>query len=461
MKVTLKNFRRCDRLTTLLCALCALCGFFLPRAAEAQSRQVPAPPQQRPLVIHSGTVHTVSGSVIRDNGYIVIEAGLITQVGQGAPPDVARAEAFDARGLHIYPGLIAAETTIGLTETSAVDVTNDFRELGSFTSEVRAAVAVNPDSDLIPVTRSNGILTMMVTPRGGTVSGRASIMRLDGWTWEQMAIDDAAGLVINWPRTEPFFSPRFERSEDEQRKQIAENLKQIEDFFDEALAYVKAREGDEPVKTDLRLESMRPVLAGEKPVFVYASTIGQIESAVGMAVRRDLKIVIVGGSQADRAIPLLKEHDVPVIIAGTHRLPTQRHEPYDEPFTLPKRLHEAGIRFAIASGAEPAHERQLNHNAATAAAYGLPREEALRAVTQRAAEILGIGATHGTIEPGKVATLIITTGDPLEITTDTLIAFIDGRQIDLGDRHKALYAKYREKYEQLGLIKEEEATAKQ
>jgi len=442
-----------------LCALSAACCLLFSRTAHAQSRQVPAPPQDRPMVIHNGTVHTVSGPVIHDNGFLVIEHGVITQVGQGMPPSIARAQVFDAKGLHIYPGLIAAETTIGLTETSAVDVTNDYRELGSFTPEVRAAVAVNPDSDLIPVTRSNGILTMMVTPRGGIVAGRASIMRLDGWTWEAMAIDDAAGLVINWPRTEPFTSRFFQRSEEEQRKQIVENLQEIEDFFDDAQAYAKAHDSGELIETDLRFEAVRRALIDDKPIFINASTLGQIESAVGMAARRHLKIVIIGGAQADRAASLLKEHNIPVIITGTHRLPSERHDPYDDPYTLPNRLYEAGVRFAIASGAEPAHERQLNHNAATAAAYGLPRDEALKAVTQYAAEIIGIGASHGTLESGKAATFIVTTGDPLEITTDTLMAFIDGRRIDLGDRHKALYAKYREKYEQLGLIKKEEATA--
>lgn len=447
-------------LRTVAFALVILTSACVSTNASAQSRQIPAPPQERPLVIHSATVHTVSGIVLENTGFIVIEKGVITQIGRGTPPTVARAQVFDAKGLHVYPGLIASATVVGLSETSAVDVTNDFRELGNYKPEVRAAVAVNPDSDLIPVTRSNGILTMMVTPQGGTIAGRSSVMRLDGWTWENMAIDDAAGLMMSWPRMEPIsFSPRFDRPESEQRKEIAETLEEIEQFFDEAAAYVKAKDAAEPIETDVRFEAMRPMLAGKKPIFISASTLSQIEAAVGFAVRRHLKIVIVGGEDAGLAIPLLKEHDIPVIITGTHRLPRHRQDAYDEPFTLPARLHEGGVRFAIASGAEPAHERQLNHNAATAAAYGLPKDEALRAVTQYAAEIIGIGATHGTIEPNKAGTLIITTGDPLEITTDVLVAFIDGKRIDLSDRHKALYAKYREKYVQLGLIKKEEPKA--
>ena len=433
-------------------ALLVICG-----QAGAQSQQIPAPPQDAPVVIHSATIHTVSGNPIEGNGYVVFDNGVITDVGQGRAPRVPNARVIDANGLHIYPGFIAADTTMGLTETGSVQVTVDTTELGEVTPEVRAAVAINPDSSLIPVARSNGILTGLVFPRGGLVAGRCSTIRLDGWTWEQMTIDAEAGLVVSWPRTEPFTGFSFRRprlSEEEQRKQIAERLERIEQLFDDARAYLRAREADPTQATDLRYEAMRSVLDGEKPVFVRASSVGQIESAIAWATRRKLRIVIVGGQEASKAIPLLLKHDVPVIIGGLHRLPQNRYDPYDSPFTLPAKLHRAGVRFAIASGTSPAHERNLNHNAATAVAYGLPKSEALRAVTLSAAQIIGLGQTHGSIEVGKAATLIITQGDPLQITTDTLVAFIDGRQIDLGNRQKSMHEKYREKYRQLGLIGE-------
>lgn len=419
----------------------------------AQSRQIPAPPQHNPIIIHSATIHTVSGEAIENNGYVIFENGIILHVGQGKPPTVPQAELVDASGLHVYPGLISTDTYMGLTETSSIDVTNDHTEFGDVKPEVRAAVAVNPDSALFPVARANGILTAMVFPRGGLVSGRGSIMRLDGWTWEDMTIDPEAGLLINWPRTEPARRSRFNRtSESDQLKQIKENLELIEDLFDDALAYAKSRDADTTLAKDLRYEAMRYVLRRRKPVFVRASSVGQIESAVAWAVRKNLKIVIVGGQDADKAIPLLKKHNIPVIITGLHRLPSNRHDDYDRLFTLPAKLHEAGILFAIASGTSPAHERNLNHNAATAVAYGLPESEALRSITLYAAQIIGLGSTHGSIEVNKYATLIITDGDPLQITTDTLVAFIDGRRIDLGSRHKTLNDKYREKYRQLGII---------
>jgi imidazolonepropionase-like amidohydrolase len=418
-----------------------------------QSRQVPAPPQQRTVTIHSATVHPVSGDVI-ENGYVTFEKGRITQIGSGNAPQVRGAEQFDASGLHLYPGLIESFTNLGLTEVGAVAVTHDSSELGKFKPEVRAAVALNPDSDLIPVARSNGILTAMVRPEGGLVSGQAAVIRLDGWTWEDLAIDDRAGLIVSWPMTEPIESWWMEKTREEQLKDIEEGLREVERKFDESQSYIKAHDADPTLKTDLRHEAMRPYLSGKKPVFVRASSMGQIESAVAWGQRRKLNIVIVGGHEADLVIPLLKKHDIPVIIGGLHRLPGRRHSAYDQPYSLPAALHEAGIRFCISSSTEAAHIRNLNHVAATAVAYGLPKDIALRAVTQSAADLLGVGSILGTIDRGKSATLIVTSGDPLEITTDTLVAFIDGRRIDLGDRQKTLYRKYRSRYVQLGLLKE-------
>lgn len=422
-------------------------------AALGQSRQIPAPPQNGPIVIRGATVHTVAGPSY-EPGYVRFDGGLITDVGGGRGPDVdGETRVVDADGLHVYPGLISSDTLLGLVETGSVDVTRDYDEQGDVTPEVWAAVAVNPDTDLIPVTRANGILTALIYPQGGLISGRASLIRLDGWTWEQMAIEPSAGLVVSWPQTEARRGRWYMRGGgDDSRDRYQERMEAIERLFDDALAYVKAREARPELPVDLRLESMRPVLAGEMPIFLRASSRSQIESAIAWAQRRGLRIVIVGGSEADQVADLLARYDVPVILGGVHRMPGHRDDPYDSPFTLPGRLYEAGVRFAIASGSGAAHERNLNHNAATAVAFGLPQAEALKCVTLGAAEIIGLGATHGSLESGKAATLIVTTGDPLQITTDTLLAFIDGREIDLGNRHKALYEKYRQKYLQLGLL---------
>lgn len=447
-------------LRAFACVSLAACA----AAAFAQSRQVPAPPQSYPIAILNATIHPVSSKTI-ERGYVLFDHGVITAVGAGQPapelikPGMSR---INAENMHVYPGLIASNTYLGLTEIGDIDQTNDHTEIGRVKPEVRAAPAINPDTDLIPVTRSNGILTGLIFPRGGLVSGRCSSIRFDGWTWEDMTIDAEAGLVVNWPRTEPITSRWMDRPEEEQRKEIREDLDAIEKVFDDAAAYVAAKDNDPALTSDQRYEAMRPFLKGEKPVYVSAALVGQIESAVAWALRRHLKIVIVGGAQADQCVELLKKHDIPVIIGGIHRLPTRRQDDYDQPYALPAKLHAAGVRFCIASGDEAAHERSLNYMAATAAAYGLPKDEALKAVTLSAARIIGAGDRLGSLEPGKAATLILTSspgggadgGDPLEITTDTLVAFIDGRRIDLGNRQTALYEKYQAKYRQLGLLKD-------
>jgi imidazolonepropionase-like amidohydrolase len=418
----------------------------------AQSRQVPAPAQSETVVLMAATIHPVTGPVI-DNGYLIFDKGVITAMGEGNAPNVPNAVKHNASGMHVYPGLISAYSNVGLIEVDAVDVTHDYAELGRVKPEVRAAVAVNPDSDLIPVARAAGVLTALTFPSTGLVSGRCSLLQLDGWTWEDLSIDPDAGLVVNWPRTEPVISRFNPTSEEEQRKQIKEDLEAIEKVFNDAAAYIQARDADSTVNTDMRYEAMRPMLKGDKPVFISASMAGQIESAVAWANRRGLKIVIVGGAQADQVTDLLKQHDVPVIITGVHRVPLRRQDAYDQPFSLPAKLHEAGVRFCIATDGEASNLRNLAHQAATAAAYGLPRESALKAITLFPAQILGADGSLGSIEVGKSATLILTTGDPLDITNDVLVAFIDGRKIDLGSRHKSLHEKYREKYRQLGLIK--------
>ncbi len=415
----------------------------------AQSIQIPGEPQQKPVAIINATIHPVSSAPI-ENGFVLFKDGVITGVGAGAfvysgPEQI---EVIDAKGQHLYPGLISADTTIGLSEIGAVRATNDVRETGQVTPEVRAAVAVNPDSALIPVARANGILTVMTVPQGGVVSGYCSIIRMDGWTTEELTINDRAGLVIRWPNVRPRTAWWIQESEEEQLRQARERLDQIESLFRDAAAYLQARKADADLPVDLRLESMAPAMSGFAPVYIHASDSAEIESAVAWANRWRVKPIIVGGAELGRSIDLLKAHDVPVIIVGTHRMPSRRDAAYDEPFTLPERLRQAGVRFCIASGEEPAHERNLPYHAAKAVAYGLPADEGLRAITLSAAEIMGVGDTLGSIEVGKVATLMLTTGNPLEITSDVIAAWVDGSPVDLDNKQKALDRKYRHRYGQ-------------
>lgn len=417
------------------------------------SDQIPAPPQERPIALVGGTVHTVTGETL-ENGTVLFENGKITAVGTEVelPEDV---EIMRIAGQHVYPGLIAATSILGLVEIGAVRATRDFAEVGEITPNVRAEVAVNPDSELLPVTRANGVTLAHTLPVGGLMSGTSALIMLDGWTWEQMSLKAPVGLHVWWPRMGVRRGWWVRQSEEEQLKERDEHIKKIRQAFADARAYMKAKEAEESKgvpyhETDLRWEAMIPALKKEMPVFLHAEEIRQIQAAVDWALEEDLDVVLVGGRDAWRVTDLLKRHDIPVIVDDIHTLPMRRWEAYDTPFTNPLKLYEAGVKFCISGGVrEASNARNLPYHAAMAAAYGLPREEALKAITIHAAEILGVGDQVGSIEVGKDATLIVSTGDPLEITTRVETAFIQGRNIDLSSRHTQLYHKYKTKYERL------------
>ncbi len=417
-------------LAVLLALTCAV-------TATAQSRQVPAAPSPGTTILTGATIHPVSAPPLED-GWIAFTEGRITLVGRGDRPHLEGATVIDVQGKHIYPGLIAADSILGLVETGMAEVTHDHNELGSFTPEAKAVVAINPDSDLIPVTRAAGVLTALSVPDGGRMPGQAALIRLDGWDWEDLAIVPSAALVIEWP------------SLGGGGNTSAKHIEEIDAYFDDAEAWLAAASADPTLPPARRAEALRAAIEGEQPVLIKASTAGQIATAVAWATARGLSPIILGGEEADEVAPLLVEADVPVIVRGVHRYPRSRNRDPDEPHTLPTRLRDAGVRFCIAPRDRPAHLRNLPHHAATAVANGLTPEEGLRSITMDAADILGVGDRLGSLEPGKSATLIVTTGDPLQIRTSVEQAWIDGRQIDLESRQTQLRDKYRKKYDATG-----------
>lgn len=434
---------------TLAATACLL--VFLTLTPQASS-QVPAKPQERAIAIVGGTIHPVSGPAI-PGGTIVFDKGKITAIGITVQVPEG-AEVIGASGKHVYPGLISADTYIGLTEIGAVRASRDHTEAGRINPNARAEAAFNPESELIPVTRANGILTIVTAPRGGLISGTSAMMRMDGWTWEDMTLEAPAALIVNWPAMSISRAPWVTKSEEEQRKDIDKSLKELADAFRDARAYMRAKKaagtrGIPHHDTDVRWEAMIPVLERRVPVVVWATDVQQIQAAVAWAERENIRIIIGGGYDAWRVTDLLNRKNIPVLAGGIHRLPSRRFEQYDEPFLLPKKLHEAGISFAIISQEEAAHERSLPYHAANAAAFGLPKDEALKAITLYPAQIFGVADRIGSLEVGKDATLIVTTGDPLEIMTHVEMAFIEGRRIDLGNRHVRLYEKYGEKYRRM------------
>lgn len=443
-------------LTHLSCLIAAIAGL---TGAKAQDLTIHAGPQTHAVAIVNATIHPVSGPSIA-RGYIHFDKGVIVAVGEGDFTLAGPGAVIDATGKHVYPGMIGSVTQIGLSEISSVRAMRDHTEVGDISPEVRAAVAVNPDSWLIPVARSAGILTVGSFPTGGRIPGRASIMRLNGWTWEEMAVKQSAGLIVNWPNVRPVRAWWMTETDEEQQQGINRGLQAIDHAFDTALAYHRARRADSSHPVDLRWEAMgeflRPnaidpglcISLKPAPTFIFAQDVEQITSAVIWAAERGLNPVIVGGRDAPIVAELLKKHDVPVIVLGTHRFPKRADSPHDEAFTLPLRLEDAGVRWCLASGEEPGHERNLPHNAATAVEHGLPEDVAIAAITLRAAEILGVSDVLGSLEPGKAATLIVTDGSPLEIRTNVQRAFIDGRAIDLSNKQTVLDQKFREKYRQ-------------
>ena len=423
------------------------------------SDQIPGPPQSHPILLKNGVIHTISNGVIQ--GSILFDNGKITHVGEFIAPQVGT-EVIDLEGKHVYPGFIAAVSGIGLVEINAVDVTNDHSERGDFNPNVRANVAYNPDSEIIPTTRSNGVLIANVVPASGLVSGQSSIMMMDGWTWENATLSHPSGLHINWPQMGTRTQGRFGRSVPI-KKQIErrnKSLKALDDMMKESRAYArlrqtKSRSAENYHNEDLRLESMIPYVQGKLPIYVHANEVRQIEAAVHWSKRQDVNIIIVGGKDAWRTTNLLRKNKVPVIYEGVTALPNRRFEDYDQAYKGPALLHEAGVQFCIASSGSAGgayRVRNLPNQAAMAAAYGLPKDEALRSITLSAAEILGIDKQVGSLESGKDATLFISNGDALEIRTNVLQAYIQGRKIDMNDRHKTLYNKYQEKYRQLGIL---------
>ena len=430
--------------------IAALILFTVGRAQA--SPEIPGAPQDHPIALIGGTIHPVSGPEI-EGGTLVFDGGKITAVGKEAALP-AGVEKIDVSGKHVYPGLIDAFTYLGLTEIPMVRATNDHSETGSINPNAKALVAINPDSELIPVARSGGVLSVLTVPSGGLISGASALIQLDGWTWEEMTLEPAAGVHVRWPQMAPVFTWWQEMSAQEQLQTRDKALEEIHRTFDEARTYAAARRaaGDQPSPHDYnaRWEALVPVLEGKLPLVIQADEIQQIQSALAFAEREKIKIILAGGYDALECVDLLKRLDVPVIVGGVHRLPRRHDDPYDAPFTVPARLHAAGVKFCIASDERASMVRNLPYHAGTAAAFGLPPAEAIKAITLFPAQILGVGNRLGSLEAGKDATLIITTGDPLEAPSQVTLAYIQGRRVELNDRQKRLWEKYKEKYRRLG-----------
>ena len=410
--------------------------------------QIPGKPQDAPILLKGGDLYTVSDGVMEGTD-LLFDGGEITRIGKNLTPPPG-AKVVDVSGKRVYPGLIAAATTIGLTEIGAVRATNDLDEVGGVTPEVLAHVAYNPDSEVIPTVRSNGITTAQVKPAGSSFSnpsvivGRSFITYLDGWTKEDSGIKLIDALHVTWPSARvstSFFAPPIEK----QKERMKEQRDQLRKAFDGAKAYASAKKAGVEVETNLAHEAMMAALDGEIPVIVDADDYRQIVEAISFAKERGLRLIILGGLDAWMATDLLKANDVPVIIKTVQQLPQRADDDYDAVYRLPKMLHDAGVTFCM-TRADSWDSRNLPLEGGQAVAYGLPKEVALRSITLSAAEVLGIADREGSLEVGKKATLFVSEGDVMDTLGHRVThMWIEGRWVDLDNRHKALFRKYSEK----------------
>ena len=390
----------------------------------------------------NAVVHTVSGPV-HSPGFVLVDGDTIESAGPvGEQPDAGEANVVNLKGQHLFPGLIAPTTALGLMEIPAVRATVDTSEVGTYTPEVKSWLAVNPDSELIPVARANGITHFLPVPQGGTVTGQSGLMATIGWGYENMLRHSPVALHLFWP------SMNINPAADDAKKQAKnrdKRLKKLDDFFEEARAYARSQSapGHKGVPA---WDAMLPWVRGEKPMIIHANSRVQIESAVKWATKRGWKSIIAGARDAWQIAELLAKHNVPVIFEHTFTLPTRDFDRYDAQFRAAGVLHKAGVKVVFSEGLArfaASNARNLPYSAAQSAAHGLPRAEALRGITLHTAEILGVAKRLGSIEAGKEATFFTANGDILEIRTQVKQMWIAGEKVSLDNRHNRLYKKYR------------------
>ncbi|MFZ4567987.1 MAG: amidohydrolase family protein [Bacteroidota bacterium] len=409
--------------------------------------EIPGAAQKNPIILKNAKIYTVSKGII-DGGMILFDKGKIVSVGKNIDIPIG-AEIIDCTGKSVYPGFIASESTIGLVEIEAVRATRDAVETGIFNPNAKSVTAYNPDSEIIPTIRSNGILIAHVVPQGGLISGLSSIMQLDGWTREDIALKHIAALSVNIPSMSVQNAPWISKSAEEQIKDNEKNLLELRDYFTKAKMYsLAAKNGLADNMQDIRLESMRPIFEKQLPVFFTASSKQQILAALDMAKTYGINAIIFGANEAHLCIEELQLARVPVIIPRTHSLPREAESAYDEPYTLPHILERAGILWSF-SESSFWQQRNLPFNAGTAIAYGLSEEAALRGLTINPATILGIADRVGSLDSGKDATLFVSKGNALDgLTNNVEYAFIQGKVVSLQSRQTELAKKYRTRYQQ-------------
>jgi imidazolonepropionase-like amidohydrolase len=402
------------------------------------------------IAIRNGRIFTVSGPVI-EKGTVVITGGRIAAVGANVSIP-AGARVIDATGLSVYPGMIDAGTVLGLMEIGSVAGTVDVGEIGDNNANIHVDVAIHPDSSHIGVTRVNGITAALTAPRGGQISGQSALINLDGWTPAEMVVKSPVAMHINWPgdsgRGFEFAFQARRRSVTELRREQERQIESLKKILKDAIAYADAKDAQakDPSlpkqDTDLKMEALIPVVRGQLPVIVNVNVERDIKAAIKFADEMKLKMIIAGGVEAYKVAAELKTKNIPVIVGPVYRMPVNEDDPYDMVNANAGLLSKAGVKIAFQTSSS-SESRDLPYQAGISAANGLAKEEALKAVTLYPAEILGVADQLGSIDKGKIANVIVTDGDPLEILTQVKHLIIAGREVPLTSRHTELYEKYK------------------
>ncbi len=407
------------------------------------AQQTPASAQSETITINGATAHIGNGQVI-ENSVVVFKKGKITYIGTQAQNSDGKT--INAKGKHIYPGFIVPNASLGLSEIDAVRPTRDFDELGELIPHVKAKIAYNAESKVVESMRPNGVLLAQITPRGGTISGTSSVMQLDAWNWEDAIVKSDDGIHLNWPSS--FTFGRWWLGEDpgaKPDKKYMENVGAIKNFMHQAKAYLKGGQSEK----NLPFEAVKGLYDGTQKLFVHTGGKKEIVDAVNFAAGEGIKMVLVHGNQAHLVADLLVKNKIPVVLDRSHRNPDMDDEDVRLAYKLAKILIDKGVMVTI--GMEGQMERMNTRNipfyAGTYAAYGVPKEEAVKMITLNAAKVLGIDANYGSLETGKSATLFISEGDALDMRTNIIShAFIQGRALSLDTHQTKLWKRYMGKY---------------
>ncbi|MFN6374258.1 MAG: amidohydrolase family protein [Chitinophagia bacterium] len=425
-----------------------LASLMIISSAFAQESVYPAKKQETPIVIMNGTIHIGNGQVL-NNSSIEINDGKITAIGSNITP-AANAIKVDAKGKHVYPGLILSNANLGLIEVNSVRATADATEIGEFNPSVRSLVAYNTDSKVINTLKTNGITHANIVPQGGTISGSSSIVQLDAWNWEDAAYAKDNAIHLNLPslfnRPNPYAAfLGLQSPQGDPVKRGMDQIEEIKQFLRAAKAYAAEAKHS---NTNLKFEAVQGLFTKKQKLFIHCDVVREILAAIDFKNEFGFDIVLVGAAESVQVADILKKNNIPVILSQMHALPTLADDGVDLPYQTPALLQKAGVLFAINDEDGQHRGRNLPFNAGTAAAYGLSKEEALSSITLNAAKILGIADKTGSLETGKDANVVISEGDILDMRSSNIsMVLIGGRIVSLTDKHKQLYERYKYKYD--------------